>query len=243
MTLPTLCQALQDHVRHCVLAQALDYVLIAHDWSWLNYQGHTTKPDRKANSNQGLGYALLSALALSSQTGAPLAPVSLALESGEGVYTSWEQTLKPAFLGHQEALWAHVQAVEALHLPARCVPIVDREADSVQPFRAFAVAGHLCLIRAKDNQYVEVEGRLVQLRHLVSRLRFTPPRAVLYRREGCCCALGVLHPPACGVVSRAGGSTGRGGSGYASNPPLHQGPQGSAGGNPRPSRLLTPHCQ
>jgi len=183
VTLPTLCQPLKEHVEHSILAQALDYVLVAHDWSWLNYQGHTTKRDRKANPQQGLGYDLLSALAISSQTGAPLAPLSLALESEEGVYTSWEQTLKPAFPGHQEALWAHVQAVEALRLPARCVHIVDREADSVQQFRDFSAAGYLCLIRAKEHQYVEVEGRLVQLRHLVSRLRFTRPRAVLYHGQ------------------------------------------------------------
>jgi hypothetical protein len=152
VTLPTLCQPLKDHVALCLATHAHDFVLIAHDWSWLNYQGHTTKRDRKANPNQGLGYDLLSALALSSQTGAPLAPVSLALESGEGVYTSGEQTLKPAFPGHQESRWAHVQAVEALDLPARCVQIVDREADSVPHFRAFAEAKHLCLIRAKENQ-------------------------------------------------------------------------------------------
>jgi len=183
VTLPALCQPLQDHVGFCVATQELDYLLIAHDWSWLDYQGHQTKRDRKATSQKALGYDLLSALAISSQTGAPLAPVCLALESGEGVYTSWEQTLQPAFPGHQEALWAHVQAVEALRLPARCVHIVDREADSVQHFRAFAAAKHQCLIRAKEHQYVEVEGRLVQLRHLVSRLRFTPPRAVLYHGQ------------------------------------------------------------
>jgi hypothetical protein len=183
VTLPVLCQPLQDHVGFCVATQALDYVLIAHDWSWLDYQGHTTKRDRKANPNQGLGYDLLSALAISSQTGAPLAPISLALESGEGVYTSWEPALKPAFLGHQEALWAHVQQVEALALPARCVHIVDREADSVQQFRAFVEADHRCLIRGKENQYVEVEGREVQLRHLASRLCFSAPRAVLYHGQ------------------------------------------------------------
>jgi hypothetical protein len=183
VTLPTLCQPLQDQARFCIATQELDYVLIAHDWSWLTYQGHQTKRDRKANPNQGLGYDLLSALALSSRTGAPLAPLSLALESGEGVYTSWEPTLQPAFPGHQEALWAHVQAVETLGLSARGVHIVDREADSVQHFRAFAAAQTLCLIRAKEQQYVEVAGRLVQLRHLVSRLCFTPPRAVLYHGQ------------------------------------------------------------
>lgn len=161
----------------------MEVILVAQDWSWLNYQGHTTKRDRKANPNQGLGYDLLSALAISSQTGALLAPVSLALESGEGGYTSWEQALKPAFPGHQESLWAHVQAVEALRLPARCVHLVDREADAVPQFRDFSAAGHLCLIRAKEHQYVEVDGRLVQRRPLVSRLRFTRPRAVLYHGQ------------------------------------------------------------
>jgi hypothetical protein len=178
VTLPTLCQPLQEHVRTQVAAE--DYVLIAHDWSWLDYQRHASKPDRASTRNRVPGYELCSALAMAARTGAPLAPVWLALESAEGVYTSGKAGCQPVGEGHQEALWAQVQQVEALRLPAPCVHIVDREADSVQQFRDFAKARLRCLIRAKEQQYVEVQGRRVRLRHLVSALDFSATRPVLY---------------------------------------------------------------
>jgi hypothetical protein len=174
VTLPTLCQPLRDYARQQIALQALDYVLVVHDCSWLDYNGHTKKRDRKAHSHQqAQGYDLLSALAVCPQTGAPLAPLALALAGAEGVYTSQYPTCQPAWEDHQEALWAQVGQVETLCLPARCVHCADREADSVALHRQFAAAGRLCLLRARDHQYVEVNGQRVQLRALPARSSIT----------------------------------------------------------------------
>ena len=181
VTLPTLCQPLHDYARQQMTRQALDYVLVVHDWSWLDYNRHPSKTDRRAHSHsQAQGYDLLSALAVSPQTGAPLAPLALSLESAEGVYTSQLPGCQPAWESHPAALWNHVEAVEALSLPARCVHCADREADTVGLHRQFAGAQRLCLLRARDNQYAEVDGQRVQLRALLPRLAFTLARPVSY---------------------------------------------------------------
>ena len=182
VTLPALCQPLQAYARQQVQGQA--YVLVVHDWSWLDYNGHTRKKDRIAHSHQkAQGYDLLSALAVSTHTGAPLAPLHLALSSSDGVYTSQSADCQPAWEDHLSALWTQISVVETLGLPARCVHCVDREADSVALHRQFAQAERLCLLRARDNQYVEVKGQRVQLRALSERLAFTYARPVLYHGQ------------------------------------------------------------
>lgn len=181
VTLPALCQPLQEHTRQMIAAHRMEYLLIVHDWSWLDFNGHSSKKDRKAHSHQrALGYDLLSALAVSGQTGAPLAPVFMALESAEGVYTSTASACQPAFASHQEALLAQIAAVESLTLPACCVHIIDREADSVANSRALAAAERVLVIRAKDNQHVEVGGERVSLRDLPARFTWRAVRPVSY---------------------------------------------------------------
>ena len=180
VTLPALCQPLQDYTRQQVQGHA--YVLVVHDWSWLDYNGHTRKKDRIAHSHsRAQGYDLLSALAVSTHTGAPLAPLHLALSSAEGVYSSQHADCQPAWEDHPHALWTQISVVETLGLPARCVHCVDREGDSVALHRQFAQANRLCLLRARDNQYVEVDGQRVQLRALCERLSFTYARPVVYQ--------------------------------------------------------------
>lgn len=181
VTLAALCQPLQEYARQQITQQSLEYLLTLHDWSWLDYNGHARKSDRKAHSHKhAQGYDLLSSLAVSTQTGAPLAPLALALESAEGVYTSQHPERQPAWEGHPEALWAQIGAVESLALPTRCVHCVDREADSVALHRQFAASGRLCLLRARDNQYAQVKGQRVQLRALPARLPFAFARPVTY---------------------------------------------------------------
>ena len=181
VTLQTLCQPLQTYVSEQVAAQGLDYVLVVHDWSWLDYNAHTRKQDRKAHSHgQALGYELLSALAVSARTGAPLGPLCLALQSGEGVYSSEHAEVAPAWENHQEALWTHIGAVEAQALPACCVHIVDREGDSIGLHRRFAHAQRLSLLRVRDQQYAQVNGQRVQLRALPARVVWTYACTVLY---------------------------------------------------------------
>jgi hypothetical protein len=181
VTLPALCQPLQEHTRQQIETQGIDYLLLVHDWSWLDFNGHTRKKDRTNHSHErAKGYDLLTSLAVSGQTGAPIAPVFMALESAEGLYTSVNDKSQPAFANHQEGLLAQIAAVEALNLPANCVHIIDREADSVGNYRAFAAADHLFVIRAKEKQRAQVGDETVLLSALPARLGWTYARPVLY---------------------------------------------------------------
>lgn len=181
VTLKRLSEPLQQHVRERLAFSAAQFVLVVHDWSWLDYQRHTSKTDRMAHSHAyAHGYELLSALAVSSLDGAPLAPVNLELEGAPGVLTSRQEGLVAPGATHPEALMAQVGFVEGLQLGACLVHIVDREADAVVNFRAFAQAGYYCLIRGQDHHYVQYQGRSVQLRHLGPELVFSWSRRVLY---------------------------------------------------------------
>jgi hypothetical protein len=186
VTLQRLVEPLQEHARQVTALRQRDFlasafVLVAHDWSWIDYNGHTSKQDRRAHSHQrAQGYELLSALAICPTNGAPIAPLNLDLDSAEGVHTSRDQNLQPSAESHQEALLSQVEYVQGLDLGALCVHIIDREADTVANYRAFAQAEQLCLIRGHDNYYVEYQGRSVQLRRMLPLLSFVHSRPVLY---------------------------------------------------------------
>ena len=189
VSLQCLVAPLQEHTRQVTawrrrefLASA--FVLVAHDWSWMDYNGHPSKPDRRAHSHKhAQGYELLSALALCPTSGAPIAPLNLDLDCADGVHTSRTQNLQPSAESHQEALRHQVAYVEGLELGALCVPIVDREADTVANYRAFAQAEPLCVIRGHDNSYVEYPGHPVQLRRRPPLLEFVYSRRVLYHGQ------------------------------------------------------------
>jgi hypothetical protein len=122
----------------------------------------------------------LSALAVDPARGAPIAALNLELESSQGVITSRHEALAPLGTTHPEALMTQVAFVETLGLCATCVHVVDREADAVVNFRAFAAAQHLCVIRGNDNHYVEYQGACVSVSTLPPLLDFTSSRPVLY---------------------------------------------------------------
>jgi hypothetical protein len=189
VTLQRLVEPLQEHARQVTALRQRDFlaspfVLVAHDWSWFDYNGHTSKQDRRAHSHiHAQGYELLSALAICPTNGAPIAPLNLDLDSAEGVHTSRAQSLQPTAESHQEALRSQVEYVQSLDMNALCVHIVDREADTVANFRAFVQAEQLCVIRGHDNYYVVYRGRSVQLRQMPSCLTFVYSRPVLYHGQ------------------------------------------------------------
>ena len=181
VTLPTLCQPLVDYAQATLRRQETPDVLVVHDWCWLDFNAHTAKTDRMAHSHQkAQGYELASALAVCAHTGAPLAPLSLHLQTEQGVYSNRAVSRLPAAETHQDALLEQVAHVESLGLPARCVHVVDREADSVAVFRAFAKNRQTCLIRGKHNQRAQWSSRSMTLRQIAAQVPFTFCRSVLY---------------------------------------------------------------
>src|SRR3990172_8011366 len=78
VTLQILMEPIIAHVRSQVQRLSPQaYVLVAHDWSWLNFTHHRSKPDRITPTHpKAPGYTFFSALAISSETGAPLGALS-----------------------------------------------------------------------------------------------------------------------------------------------------------------------
>ena len=167
-------EPLQEFVRSIISSyQDQDFLLILHDWSWLSYFSHSSKKDRIVRSNKEKGYEALTALAVSSQNGAPIAPVNIEFQTAEGVYTSRCEQIQPCMEeeGHQEALQKQVHYVETLHLGAICVHIIDRVADSVGNFRFFDPDAQF-VIRGKNDANVEYQGKMISVIDLAKRLPF-----------------------------------------------------------------------
>ena len=127
ITLPQLCEPLVEAARSATGLCAA-FLLVALDWSRLDFAGHASKKDRiELQNRHDLGYNLLTALALSDQTGAPLAPVCLELEAADGLHSTRDTNVLPALssLDGLTPVMAHVQALE---LGRPIVYIIDREA-------------------------------------------------------------------------------------------------------------------
>lgn len=184
VSLQKLCQPLQHHVRQRLQELSCGYVLVVHDWSWINYKRHASKKDRMDHSHEyAKGYELLSALAVEVNLGAPLAPLNLELESSQGVLTGRHPDLQPLGTPHPQALLAQVSFVQALELPATCVHVVDREADTVLHLRALDQAGHRYVIRGYDNHNVICAGQSQPVKKLASQIEWTYSRPVLYHGQ------------------------------------------------------------
>ena len=76
ITLPHLAQPLIEQARRAIETRCSHYALVMHDWSALHYTRHPSKADRTIlNGVDDFGYELQTALVVSDQDGAPLAPV------------------------------------------------------------------------------------------------------------------------------------------------------------------------
>jgi hypothetical protein len=71
LRLPQLMQPLRELARQQAPFACAAYALVVHDWSGLNYSGHTAKKDRirLVGPTAGLGYELYAALLVSDRDG------------------------------------------------------------------------------------------------------------------------------------------------------------------------------
>jgi hypothetical protein len=181
ITLPMLAAPLIEAAKAGVQQTCKDWVLVALDWCLLHYKRHESKDDRiMLAHNRDLGYNLLTALAISDQTGAPLAPVCLEVEAQRGVHTTRQRTPAVA-LSVLDSLKPVLAHVEGLHLGRPAVFIIDREADSVQHYRAWSVAGHRFLVRANRARRVTHGGREASLADVAKNVPLAATRTVLFK--------------------------------------------------------------
>jgi hypothetical protein len=99
-----LVQPLWNYAREFLAAEHHDFVLVAHDWSPLEFRKHGDKEDRVGlPCDWNRGYELLTALLVSAKNGRPIAPAAQALEAADGVHATYADGLQPA-QSHMDAL-------------------------------------------------------------------------------------------------------------------------------------------
>ena len=152
-----------------------EYLLVAHDWSLINYRNHTAKKDcietRRSHSRKALskGYDLQSALAISDRTGEPITPLVHNLKTKDTCYSTYDS--------HLDMKWTHLDELShrirhinnTLGIQKTIVHIIDREADSVGFFRGLQEEDFY-IVRALDRVSVEYQGRKTTQKALAQTL-------------------------------------------------------------------------
>ena len=136
-------------------------LLMAHDWSWLDYKNHTAKDDliirdKKGNAKQ-IGYELDSSLMINPDNGNPLAPFAMNLRTNKDVFSTYSKDLDLAMTHLQELSkrCKHIDStIKEINKEKMIVHIIDREADSILFMRELQKEKALFLIRVKDNAKV-----------------------------------------------------------------------------------------
>jgi hypothetical protein len=185
--LPSLVVPLQAAAAQALAGESPDWALVLHDRSTVKYPGHTSKTDQAVLSHGGdRGYELTTALLVAGDTGQPLAPLELHWRTATAVYSTRQPAPAPEAFWLDEVL-PTMQAVAALGLPCRLVHVIDREADSVGHFRAWADAEHTFLVRADAEPRVCWQGVTLSVGVVAERLAadggFRRSRAVDYQGQ------------------------------------------------------------
>jgi len=137
------------------------FMLVAHDWSWLDFKNHKAKEDlivraKKGNAKQ-IGYDLHTSLLINPNNGNPLAPIAMNLQTNQEIYSSYSKDLDITLTHLQElskrCKYIDLEAKE-IDKDKAVVHIIDREADSVLFMRELQSKEALFLIRVKDNSKV-----------------------------------------------------------------------------------------
>lgn len=144
-------------------------LLAVHDWTTLAFRSHPSKADRRQLTHASdIGYDLATVLMLRGTDGAPLAPVSIQLATGNAVLSTDPDPAPD--IPHIDQVRGRMDFVAGLELAAPVVHVIDREADSVGHWRDWAAAGHRAVVRA-DDRVVEYAGREQKLSAIADDLR------------------------------------------------------------------------
>lgn len=163
-----------------------DYALCVHDWSRINYGGHTSKKDRLQMTHAtDIGYELQSSLLVNAQDGLPLSVAAQNLVSAEGVWQSRKAKIQANDQTHLDELSQRIDWIEQQHFSKRLVHIVDREADSVEHFRQWNSQGHHWLVRAKAGSMVRAAQGKMYLSAVAESLSFQRTRQVTCKGQPC----------------------------------------------------------
>jgi hypothetical protein len=171
VTLPVLAEPIITQAQVASVSLSVNYALIMHDFSGLNFSFHESKEDRiSLYRTQDLGYFLQSALLISDATGNPIAPLYLGLEAEDGVYSSRRETVLPRRRQLDE-LNRTFGYVENLGLAKPCVHIVDRQADSLLHLRRFSRCQRKFVVRSDEIRRVTYQGESLLLEEVETKIK------------------------------------------------------------------------
>lgn len=152
------------------------YLLIAHDWSLINYRNHESKKDcievnrSKNNKSKSKGYELQSSLAISDITGEPITPLVHNLKTKDKVYSTYDNNINISTT-HLNELKSRIEYIDnKLNIDKIKVHIIDREADSSTFLRELK-KNNFYIIRAIDDRKVEYNNEEMKQKELANRLR------------------------------------------------------------------------
>ena len=169
VTLGKLIEPLREVGRQACEESRSPYVLVAHDWSKLDYDGHRSKTDLTQLSQElDRGYELLTALLVDGADGSPLAPMGITVLSAAGMHSTESDTPQPR-LAHLEQVLPWMEASRTWGLSKTCVHVIDREGDSLKHMRSWDAAGHRFLVRGDDRR-VSFRGQSQRLSQVVDVL-------------------------------------------------------------------------
>ena len=180
ITLPQLCAPLIETARAAVAHTCSQRLLVALDWTRLDFAEHESKSDRIVLQNRhDLGYKLLTALALSDRAGEPLAPLCMELKASDGLHSTRQERVldAPSTLDGLTPVMSHL---EALQMGRPITYIIDREGDSVAHLRAWDLRGWSFLIRARENPRVVYQGVEMSVKEVARRVALRFARAVQF---------------------------------------------------------------
>lgn len=169
VTLTELIQPIQKLGRRAAQQSLSPYVLLAFDWSKLDFDGHANKKDlTQLSQKRDRGYELATALLIDAQDGSPLAPMGLSVLCARGMHTTESDQIQPR-TSHLEQVRPWMERAESWELGKTPVFVIDREADSVRHFRDWNRNGHRFLARV-DDRCVEFRQQKTRLEAVVSTL-------------------------------------------------------------------------
>jgi hypothetical protein len=170
VTLAKLVEPLRELGRQACQASTSDYVLLVHDWSKLDYDGHQSKADLTQLSQElDRGYELMTPLLVDAHNGHPLAPMGLAMLSAAGLHTTEADSPQPR-PAHLDQVLPWMETSRSWGVGKTCVHIIDREGDSLRHLREWDAAGHRFLVRADDRR-VTFRGQSQRISQIVQTLR------------------------------------------------------------------------
>ncbi len=146
----------------------MPFGLLIHDWSKLTFAYAASKRDLTQLTHvTDVGYELTTALLVSGDDGSPLAPTEMHLKTADGVLSTRKRTCD---LPHIDQVLPTMKAARTWNLAKPLLHVIDREADSVDHYRQWELAGYRFLVRGDDRR-VKWNGEPYLLSEIRATLR------------------------------------------------------------------------